>query len=170
MGFFSDLFSTPQSGGLDNIPAIMPAGAIDQINRGILPTMNTDKIMLTKGEECHFAERCILITEKVSKHYEGRHNGYSVKLTKHVTYRTGKSRGTPVEDITQERTKGLFYITDKRVIFVADKNAFDKKLSSLTACVPYSNALKLQFGTKTYTLMVPDGGAMSNTINMINNS
>lgn len=78
--------------------------------------------------------------------------------------------GTPVEDITQEETKGLVYITDKRVIFVADKNAFDKKLSTLTACVPYSNALKLQFGTKTYTLMVPDGRAMSNTINMINNS
>ena len=110
--------------------------------------MNTDKIMLTKGEECHFVERCILITEKVSKHYEGRHNGYSVKLPKHVTYRTGKSRGTPVEDVTQEKTKGLVYITDKRVIFVADKNVFDKKLSSLTACVPYSNALKLQFGTK----------------------
>lgn len=165
MGFFSDLFSPSQPSRPDNIPAIMPAGAIDQINRGILPTMNTDKIMLTKGEECHFAERCILIAEKVSKHYEGRHNGYSVKLTKHVTYRTGKSRGTPVEDVTQEKTKGLVYITDKRVIFVADK-----KLSSLTACVPYANALKLQFGTKTYTLMVPDGGAMSNTINMINNS
>lgn len=170
MGFFSDLFSPSQPSRPDNIPAIMPAGAIDQINRGILPTMNTDKIMLTKGEECHFAERCILITEKVSKHYEGRHNGYSVKLTKHVTYRTGKSRGTPVEDVTQEKTKGLVYITDKRVIFVADKYAFDKKLSLLTACVPYSNAVKLQFGTKTYTLMIPDGGAMSNTINMINNS
>lgn len=169
-GFFSDLFFSSQPSGEDHIPAIMPAGAIEQINRGILPTMNTDKIMLTKDEECHFAERCILITEKVSKHYESRHNGYSVKLTKHVTYRTGKSRGTPIEDITQARIKGLVYITDKRVIFVTDKNAFDKKLSSLTACVPYSNALKLQFGTKTYTLMVPDGGAMSNTINMINNS
>lgn len=109
MRFFSDLFSPSQPSRPDNIPAIMPAGAIDQINRGILPTMNTDKIMLTKGEECHFAERCILIIEKVSKHYEGRHNGYSVKLTKHVTYRTGKSSGTPVEDVTQEKTKGLVY-------------------------------------------------------------
>lgn len=47
MGFFSDLFFAPQPSGADHIPAIMPAGAIDQINRGILPTMNTDKIMLT---------------------------------------------------------------------------------------------------------------------------
>lgn len=170
MGFFSDLFSPAQPNKFDNIPSIMPAGAIDQINRGILPTINTDNIMLKKGEECHFAERCILVSEKVTKHYEGHHNGYSFKLTKHVTYRTGKSRGTPVEDVSQERTKGLVYITDKRVIFVADKNAFDKNLSSLTSCVPYSNALQLQFGTRTYTLMVPDGGAMSNTIKMINNS
>lgn len=127
MGCFSDLFTTPQSGGADNIPAIMPVGAIDQINRSILPILNTDKIMLTIGEECHFAERCILLTEKVSKHYEGRHNGYSIKLTKNVTYRIGKSCGKPVEDVTQEKTKGLVYITDKRIIFVADKNAFDKK-------------------------------------------
>jgi len=170
MGFFSDLFNAPQAPAGDNIPAIMPAGAIDQINRGILPVMNTDKIILNKGESCHFVERAILITEKVSKHYEGRSNGYSVKLTKHVTYRTGRSKGVPVEDVTQEKTKGLIYVTNKRIIFVADKNAFDKKYSTLTSCVPYSNAVKLQFGTKTFTLMLPDGGAMSNVITMIGKS
>lgn len=164
MGFFSSLF------GEKDIPAIMPEGAIDQINRGILPTMNTDNILLTKGEKCHFVERAILITEKVSKHYEGRNNGYSIRLSKHITYRTGKNRGVPVEDITQIKTKGLIYITDKRIIFVADKNAFEKKMSSLTACVPYSNAVKLQFGTKTFTLMVPNGGAVNNVINKIVNS
>lgn len=165
MGFFSDLFGNNQIS--DNIPAIMPAGAIDQINRGILPVMNTDKILMTKGEKCHFAERAILITEKVSKHYEGRSNGYSVKLTKHVTYRTGRSKGVPVENVTQIKTKGLIYVTSKRIIFVADKNAFDKKCSTLTACVPYFNAVKLQFGTKTFTLMVPDGGAINDVVNMI---
>lgn len=169
MGFFSDLFLASKSSRLDNIPSIMPEGAINQINMGILPTMNTHRIMLAKEEKCHFAERAILITEKVSKHYVGKNNGYSIKLTRHVTYRTGRSRGTPVEDVTQEKTKGLLYITDRRVVFVADKNAFDKKLASLTACVPYTNAIKLQFGTKTYTLMVPDSEAMGNTITLINN-
>lgn len=165
MGFFSDLFGISQAS--DNIPAIMPRGAINQINRGILPIINTDKILMTKGEKCHFVERAILITEKVSRHYEGRSNGYSVKLTKHVTYRTGKNKGVPVEDMTQIKTKGLIYVTSKRIIFVADKNAFDKKCSSLTACVPYSNAVKLQFGTKTFTLMVPNGGAINDVVNMV---
>lgn len=165
MGFFSDLFGISQAS--DNIPAIMPGGAINQINRGILPIINTDKILMTKGEKCHFAERSILITEKVSKHYEGRSNGYSVKLTKHVTYRTGKNKGVPVKNVTQIKTKGLIYVTSKRIIFVADKNAFDKKCSSLTACVPYSNAVKLQFETKTFTLMVPNGGAINDVVNMV---
>ncbi len=165
MGFFSDLFGNNQIS--DNIPAIMPTGAIDQINRGILPVMNTDKILMTKGEKCHFAERAILITEKVSKYYEGRSNGYSVKLTKHVTYRIGRNKGVPVEDVTQIKTKGLIYVTSKRIIFVADKNAFDKKCSTLTACVPYSNVVKLQFGTKTFTLMVLDGRIINDVVNMI---
>lgn len=170
MGFFSDLFSSENDSISEAIPPIMPDGAIAQINSGILPIMNTDKIILTKGEECHFAERAILITEKVSKRYEGRTNGYSIKLSKHVTYRVGKNKGKSVEEITQEKTKGLVYVTNKRIIFLSDKNAFEKKYLALTACMPYSNAVKLQFGTKTFTLMLPDGGAFGNVITLIGNS
>ncbi len=39
--------------------------------------------------------------------------------------------------------------------YIAD--VFDKKYSTLTGCTPYSNAIKLQFCTRTFTLMVPDG-------------
>lgn len=171
MGFFSDLFATDNTNNNDDyIPAIMPAGAIDQISRGILPTMKTDNIILSSGEECHFAERAILVKEKITKRYEGRSNGVSIRLSKHVTYRTGKNKGRPVEEVTQEKIKGLVYVTNKRIIFMADKNAFDKKYSSLTGCAPFSNAVKLQFGTKTYTLMVPDGGAIGNVITMIGNA
>lgn len=38
-----NLFSTSQPSESDNILAIMPAGAIEQINRGMLPTMNMRK-------------------------------------------------------------------------------------------------------------------------------
>lgn len=151
----------------DNIPAIMPAGAIDQINKGILPKITTDNIILTDGEECHFAERAILVTEKIEKHYEGTSNGISVRIIKNVTYRTGKRKGKPVEQVVQEKTKGLVYITNKRIIFLAGKNAFEKKYSTLTAYAPYSNAINLQFGTKTFNLMVPNGAAISRVISMI---
>lgn len=132
--------------------------------------MTTDNIIMTKGEECHFTEKAILVKEKVTKRYEGRSNGVSIRLSKHVIYRIGQNRGKPVEEVTQEKTKGLVYVTSKRIIFMADKNAFDKKYSTLTGCTPFSNAIKLRFETKTFTLMVPGSGAIGNVFTMISNS
>ena len=89
MGLLSNLFGGNKQSD-ENIPAIMPAGAIDQIRRGILPSMNTNQLMLTSGEVCHFSERAIRVTEKKSKHYEGGSNGVSIRIAKGVTYRTGR--------------------------------------------------------------------------------
>lgn len=169
MGLFSNMFNNGNSMS-DSIPAFMPDALIAQINQGIIPNIKTDKIMLSNGETCHFAERAILVTEKITKHYSGSHNGFSFRVAKGVTYRTGQSRGTPVEEKSVVKTKGIFYITDKRIIFVADENGFEKKISSLTAITPYSNAVKMQFGNKTFTLMVPDGGPINTLLGLINGS
>lgn len=168
MKFFSDLFSNNNQTNA-KIPAIMPQGAIDQINQGIIPNMRTNKIILTQDETCHFAERAILITEKTKKRIEGRSKGMSIRLCKGVTYRTGKHNGIPVEEVIVEKNKGLIYVTNKRIIFISDKNAFDKKYKYLSACIPYADGIKLQFGNNTFTLNVPDGNALSKVICMINN-
>lgn len=148
----------------------MPAGALDQIRQGIIPTMRTDRIMLSDGEVCHFSERAIIVTEKTRKRYVGRSNGFSFRVCRGVTYRTGQNRGTPIEETYTEKNKGLLYVTNKRIIFVSDKNAFDKKLKSLTAITPYSNAVQFQFSSKTYTVMVPDGGIINSLISLRNKS
>lgn len=169
MGLFSDLFSQNNSAD-EHIPAIMPPGALDQIRQGIIPTMRTDRVMLTQGEVCHFSERAILMTEKTQKRYVGNSSGFSFRVCKGVTYRTGQRRGRPIEETYTEKNKGLLYVTNKRIIFVSDKNAFDKKLKSLTAITPYSNAVQLQFSSKTYTVLVPDGGVVSALVSLINNT
>mgnify|MGYP000677679305 CR=1 FL=1 len=46
---------------------------------------------------------------------------------------------------------------NKRVIFQATQNAFDKQHRYLTSIEPYSNAVVLQYGDKTYELIVADG-------------
>lgn len=168
MGLFSDLFSQNNSAD-EHIPAIMPPGALDQIRQGIIPTMRTDRIMLTQGEVCHFSERAILMTEKTQKDM----------LVIRVVLVSGCVRVLPIELVNVEegqskkpirKNKGLLYVTNKRIIFVSDKNAFDKKLKSLTAITPYSNAVQLQFSGKTYTVLVPDGGIVSTLVSLINNT
>ena len=167
MGFFSGLFGNNNRDDDETIPAIMPTGAIDQIQRGILPTMNTNQLMMTSGEICHFVERAIRVTEKITKHYEGGSQGVSIRIMKGVTYRTRKHKGVPLEDISYIKTKGLLYVTNKRIVFVSDGQGFEKKFKALTACVPYSNAIKLQFGNTTITLMLPDGNAVNMVISLI---
>lgn len=169
MGLFSDLFFKINSVD-ENIPAIMPAGALDQIRQGIIPTMRTDRIMLSNGEICHFSERAIIEIEKMRKRYVGRSNGFSFRVCRGVTYRTGQNKGTPIEETYTEKNKGLLYVTNKRIIFVSEKTPFDKKLKSLTAITPYSNAVQFQFSSKTYTVMVPDGEIINSLIFLINNN
>lgn len=166
MGLFSNLFSPVSS--RNGIPAIMPPGAIAQIRQGILPSIRTDGIVLTSGETCHFAERAILVTEKTRTQYQGRSKGFSFRIFKGVTYRTGRNRGTPVQETYTEKNKGLLYVTNQRIIFVSDKNAFEKKLKDLTAITPYSNAILFQFSSKTFTIMVPDGDVISSLVTLIN--
>jgi hypothetical protein len=168
MSFLSNLFTQNIKTGKD-IPAIMPKGALDQINNGILPTIHTDNIILTSNEKCHFSERAIMVTEKIMKRTQGRSNGFNIRLMKGVTYRTGRYSGKPVEERSIECHKGLIYVTNKRIIFISDVNGFDKKYRYLTACVPYADGVKLQFGKTTYTLLVPDGNVLSRIIVMVNN-
>ena len=89
MGIFSNLFGNNND---ENIPAIMPPGAIDQIRRGILPTINTNQLMLTANEQCHYSERAIRVTEKKSKHYEGGSQGVSVRIMKGLHIEPGVTK------------------------------------------------------------------------------
>ena len=171
MGFLSDMFGNNKSQNVSIapvIPAKMPAGAIQQIESGILPVMNTSKLLLKRGEVCHYVERAILITEKIVRHMEGASKGFSFRVCKGVTYRTGKFKGTPVEERIEEQTKGILYITNKRIVFIAEKNGFDKNFRYLTAVTPYSNGIVLQYGNKNYTLYLPDGAVANRVIELGN--
>lgn len=134
VGLFSELF--PQNSGSNNsderIPAIMLPGALEQIHKGIVPTIHTD----TQSEDCHFSERAILIAEKTQKRYVGNSSGFSFQICRGTTYRTNQRRGTPVEETCTEKNKGLLCITDKRIIFVSDKNHLRQETEKLDCDYP----------------------------------
>lgn len=87
--------------------------------------------------------------------YEGGSSGWSFRVFKGVNYRIGKMKGRPIRENVQEATNGILYLTNKRVIFVAKSNGFDKRIGQITAVVPFSNALSIQIGNNTYSLLLP---------------
>ena len=147
--------------------SIFPAAAADTLDRGTLPALNVGTLVLSRGEVCHFVDKACLLTQKTIRHTRHQNRGVSFRIAKGVTYRTGGGLSSPVEQVVPVYTPGYLYITSKRVIFTAKEKAFDKKLSALSALTPYSDAVGLQFGSKTFNLLLPSARWAERTLELL---
>lgn len=145
--------------------SILPIAAKNEIMASRLPQLNTDRIFLKKGEVCSYIDKAILnihVIKKMKRHI--RHS--SPGLFKGTRIGSGITKPIEYEEVKQQ--KGVLYITNKRIIFQSAQNAFEKQHSNLTSVEPYSNAVVLQYGEKTYELIVPDGAVISHVLNLVN--
>lgn len=67
-----------------------------------------------------------------------------------------------------EFKEGVVFVTNQRIIFVAPENGFEKKIKNLTAVIPYNDAVALQFGSQTITIMLPQAQLMAMVLQMVN--
>ena len=163
MGIFSALFGPQQTNYTVTIKSsIMPDAAIGEIVEGRLPQLKTNRIFLKKGEICHYIDKSILMKEKAKKAFTG--TGVGVNIAG-VNIRRGFIE--PEEYQYYDQVKGILYITNKRTIFEAKTNGFDKPHSSLTSITSYSNAINMQYGSTHYCIIVPNGVIAENVYNIV---
>ena len=93
---------------------------------------------------------------------EGRVLQKSVRIKINIICELSRSSGSI-------KVRGVLLVNTGKLsaYFVSDGQGFEKKFKTLTACIPYTNAVKLQFGNTTITLMVPDGNAANQVVSMI---
>ena len=164
MGILSFLFGEGnQQPQPPQIQSIYPQGAILKLQSGVLPTIQADKLILGAGEICHYVDRAIIVTEKKCR--QSQHQGGSFRIFSGAYYHTGGTISKPFTE--PELTNGIFYITNKRMVFVARKNGFDKEIKKVTAITPYTDGIELQYGNKTYRLLVPDGDVPKHVLDLI---
>lgn len=155
MGVF-DLFKPKPS--VPNIISILPDAAKQEIVRGRLPILNTNKIFLKPGEKCHYVDKAIYEKRIAKKRYVHRGNSYSVPgFFKGTRINMGGGHTDVIDNEHYENFRGILYITNKRIIFVTEENGFNKKIDELVALTPYANCIMLQFSKENYKLFVPDG-------------
>ena len=75
--------------------------------------------------------------------------------------------GSAEEIVETQPFKAILYITNQRIILQCKDHGFDKAYKYLSAVKPYSNGIELQYGSKTYSLVVPDGRIPYETIKII---
>lgn len=146
------------------LQSVLPTNAISQIYAGQLPKIITNKIILKGGEQCRYVEMGAIVTKR--KYFCRWNSGTSNCFRKdsgsyHATF------GESVPQYDTEFTKGFLYFTDQRVLFVANKNGFERKLSQISAVTAYTDAIALQFGSKTYSIMLPDGNIARMALNLL---
>ena len=153
--------------GKNKIPTvitILPDAAKREIMQGRLPVINTDKIFLKKGEKIHYIDKAVNLETRSYKQY--RHVGHSGPgLLKGNRYNVGVANAHEYQKYVQHR--GILYVTNQRIIFQASEWAFDKTYRYLTAVQPYANACELQFGNKSYNMIVPDGNVLYQVLQLI---
>ena len=155
MGFLDLFRPQPQT---PIVSTILPDIAKQEILRGRLPILNTNKVFLKNGETCHYIDKAIHEKKTVRKRYVRKSHGYSTPgIFKGTRINMGGGNTDVVDNVQYETFKGILYITNKRIIFVGDANGFDKKIDDLIAITPYSNCVELQFSKDTIKLFVPDG-------------
>lgn len=149
---------------IPEVTTILPDAAKNEIWAGRLPILNTDNIFLKSGEKIHLIDKAINLEEKTVRehvHYGGSGPG----LFKGTRYSHGYAK--PIEHTEYVQHRGILYITNKRIIFQAKEWGFDKTYRYLTAITPYSNAVELQFGNKTYQMIVHDGNTIYQALQLI---
>jgi hypothetical protein len=140
------------------IISILPDAAKKEILCGRLPILNTNKIFLKSGEQCHYIDKAIYEEKVVKKSYVRKNSGYSVPgLFKGTRVHFGGGQTDVVDNVQYNKLRGILYITNKRIIFVGESKGFDKKIDDLIALTPYANCVELQFSKENYKIFVPDG-------------
>ena len=153
--------------GKNKIPtviSILPAAAKQEIEAGRLPILNTDKLFLKRGEKIHYIDKAINLEIKTKKTYA--HIGRSTPgLLKGNRWNAGIA--TPIEDTELVQHRGILYVTNQRVVFQAPEWGYDKLFKNLTAVTPYRDACEIQFGTKSYSMIVADGNLLNQVLQLI---
>lgn len=156
MSFLQRIFDSPDIQAHPPMPQINTAltqAAVDAIMNGKFPSIPVQRLVLKTGERCLYCDYAVKITEKLRViGYRSRGHGCYVRLFRGVGLHTGDGARAAVRDNVQEYVKGKLYITNKRVIFSADKGSFHKPITGLVSFAEDNGNLVLQFGNMSCKL------------------
>jgi hypothetical protein len=118
---------------------------VAQVNDGRLPVLDSADIILQKGEVAHAAMTATLMKWRTVREWQGGSSGFSFRIAKGVTYRTGRTRGHLVDagqQLVVEDT-GILTLTSKRAVFNGSKRTLQFAYPKLVDVQVFTDGLRL---------------------------
>lgn len=127
-------------------------------------------IILGKGENALWCYNNVtMYQEKIKREMRGSHSGFSFRVMKGVTYRTGGFNGHPVETSYMENQGvGSLYVTNKNIIFMGQTRSIKVPYSKIIGINPYSDGMEVQRDGNNVKRLVFQGFDCSFVLNVIN--
>lgn len=133
--------------GLNGVTVVEQAKMLKQLQQGIIPQTNIyAPILLGKDEVALWSyDGVTMWQEKVKREMVGRHSGFSFRVMKGVTYRTGGFRGHPVEHSYMDNAgTGSLYVTNKNIIFHSPLRSAKIPYKKIIGLNPYQDGMGVQ--------------------------
>lgn len=149
------------------------ASVLKNFERGILPPKNFNvPVVLGKTESVLWAFNGVtLYEEKIQREWVGRNRGMSFRICRGVYYRTGGSKGHPVEHSTMRPLgTGTLYVTNKNLIFHSMMKGVKIPYKKIIGATPYSDGIEIHrdgANAKRLTMQGFDPWFVMNLLSMI---
>jgi hypothetical protein len=126
-------------------------------------------IITQKGEVVHAETEAELMKEVTLREFRGGYRGFSFRVAKGVTYRTGWGRGHSVVVGTNlvAEDSGLLALTSKRAVFVGSRKTVELPYSKLINLGIFSDGVQFHMGNRTQAPLfkVENGDVIGATVN-----
>lgn len=140
------LNNLPTQYGNTDLEKIGQAIVLKDLEKGILPQKSISVPVLLGRGECALwvYHNVTMFQEKIQREYRGRSGGFSFRICKGVTYRTGQFKGRPVENSYMDKIGiGSLVVTNKHIYFHCPTASIKVPYSKLIGVEPYSDGIEL---------------------------
>ena len=132
-----------------DIEKIRQAAILRQIQRGQMPiqSLTTNLPIMLSSDEYIIWEypKVTMYQEKITREWRGHSNGWSFRVARGIYYRTGGSKGHPVEHSAMEKAgTGSLVMTNKNIIFYSPLKSAKIPYKKIIGVIPFSDGIEIQ--------------------------
>jgi hypothetical protein len=123
---------------------------VARVNDGRLPALTAPNLMTKRGEVVHAEIDAALMKEVKIREYRGGYGGFSFRITKGVSYRTGRTRGQSVVIGTeiQIADTGVLSISSDRAVFIGARSSIEMPYKKLLDINVYSDGIQFHLSNR----------------------
>lgn len=168
IGWIIDIIKVVADGSISTSKSLMDSENIQAINDGRLPNIQGTNLNLLNGETCCYMDKAYTFKDKtVTTGYTGNHSGVNIRIMKGLSYHTGGNGSKAIRETQRITYSGILYITTKRVIYMSQKDCFDKTFDKITAIQEAKDGIIIQIGSTIYSIITDTHSEFMNVFNLV---